>query len=395
MDEHVIKTYVRQEQVFVSGAGCTLEDAEGNLFLDFLGGIAVNALGHAHPGLTEALRDQLGKVVHLSNLFRHPYTETVAEKLAELSGLHAVFFCNSGAEANECALKLARKHHELQGRGERNDFIALEGGFHGRTMGALSVTSNAKYRDPFGPLIPGVTFINPGDEEALRKALEAKPAALILEPILGEGGIVDLPESFLKLARQLCTETGTILIHDEVQSGCGRTGTFLCAQQFDITPDIATLAKPLAAGLPMGAVLVKEELAEVLVPGDHGSTFAGGPLACRAALVLLNELQAGLLDNVQVRGAQLRAGLEALQAEFAQITEVRGRGLMQAIVLQSGAAELQRDLYARGLITNCTAGTVVRFLPAYVVTSSEVERALTLVQQSLSSLSTSRKEPQS
>ena len=383
MDEHVIRTYVRQSEVFVSGDGAVVRDSEGREWLDFLGGIAVSALGHGHPKLVSALADQATKALHLSNLFRNPYTEEVAARLCRLAGMEAVFFTNSGAEANECALKLARKAMRIRGEVERTGYVALEGGFHGRTMGALSVTSGAKYREPFGPLVPGVNFVPRDDVSALTAALEARPAALILEPIQGEGGIVGLSPNFMQTARRVCDETGTLLIHDEVQCGTGRTGRFLCGDWYDVKPDILTLAKPLAAGLPMGACLVRKGLEDTLQPGDHGSTFAGGPFVLRAALVLLEELEGGLLGNVIERGAQLREGLETLQRRHPAITAVRGRGLIAGIRLE-GAAELQKRLYANGLLTNCTAGEVVRFLPPYIVTSADVARALDILDRSLS-----------
>lgn len=388
MDEHVIRNYVRAPEVFVEGEGALLRDAEGNEYLDFLAGIAVSALGHAHPELTEALRDQAGKLVHVSNLYRHPYTEEVAATIAELTGLHAVFFCNSGAEAVEAALKIARKHHRMRGA-ERTGFVALEGSFHGRTMGALSVTHTARYRRPFEPLVPGVTFVPFGDLDALERALAAEPAALLIEPIQGESGVRVVPDDYLRAARELCDGTETVLIHDEVQSGSGRTGKFLAAQHAGVTPDVVTLAKPIAAGLPMGVTVVREELAGVFEPGDHGSTFGGGPLACRAALVFLNACRDGLLDQVAERGRRLRAGLDALAAEFEVITEVRGRGLMQALKLASGAAELCRLLHRDRLLANATGDEVVRFLPPFVVTPEQIDQGLDVIRSCLRSLTAS------
>ncbi|MDA0375027.1 MAG: acetylornithine/succinylornithine family transaminase [Planctomycetota bacterium] len=385
MDEHVIRTYVRRPEVFVSGEGCVVRDADGHEWLDFLGGIAVSALGHGHAGLVDALRDQAGRLLHVSNLYRHPYTEDVAGRIARLSGMEAVFFTNSGAEATECALKLARKAQRMRGHPERTGFVALEGGFHGRTMGALSVTSGAKYREPFAPLVPGVTFVNRGDLDGLAAALRAEPAALILEPIQGEGGIFDHGADYLRAARDLCAETGTLLIHDEVQCGSGRTGKFLCGAWSGIVPDIATLAKPIAAGLPMGACIVAEGLEGTLVPGDHGSTFAGGPLVLRAAQVVLEALEGGLLDEVTARGEQFRAGLEGLHARHGLVQEVRGRGLMLGLRTERGP-DVQKALFDRGLITNCTAGDVVRFLPPYIVTAAEIDRALEILDQTLGAL---------
>jgi acetylornithine aminotransferase/acetylornithine/N-succinyldiaminopimelate aminotransferase len=387
MDEHVIRNYTRADIVFVSGKGAILRDETGREYLDFLSGIGVNSLGHGHPRLTEALRDQAGRLLHTSNLFRHPFTETVAALIAEATGMQAVFFCNSGTEATEAALKIARKHQRRSGRPERTGFIALEHGFHGRTFGALSVTHHRAYREPFAPLVPGVRFLPAGDGAALEAAFGAEvPAAVILEPIQGEGGVRELPHAYLRLARALCSEHGAVLIHDEVQCGAGRTGAFLAGDHADIKPDIATLAKPLGAGLPLGAAVVGGGLADALAPGDHGSTFGGGPLVLRAAEVFLCELRDGLADHAAARGVQLGEGLESLAAEFPVIAEVRGRGLLRGLRLRNGASDLQRALLENGLITNCTAGDVVRFLPPYVVTAEQIDQALDLLRESLATL---------
>lgn len=385
MDEHMLRTYARAEEVFVEGLGAEIVDASGRKYLDFLGGIAVSALGHAHPKLTEALRDQVGKVLHVSNLYRHPYTEEVAARIARLSGLEAVFFSNSGAEANECALKLARKHHKQNGRPERTRFVAVEGGFHGRTLGALSLTHTAKYREPFEPLIPGCSWVPANDVAALSAKLRAEqPAALVLEPIQGEAGVRELDVEYLRAARKVCDETGTLLVHDEVQAGCGRTGTFLSGDHAGVKPDIATLAKPIAAGLPMGVCVVSQKLAGTFQPGDHGSTFAGGPLVCRAALVFLSELEeGGLQAKVRERGTQLRAGLEGLQRELPIVTELRGRGLIQGVRLARDAEKVQRELYRAGLITNRTGGDVIRLLPPYVITPAQIARGLEILREVL------------
>ncbi len=384
MDEHLMTTYLRPPDVFVGGDGALLRSADGGEWLDFLGGIAVSALGHAHPGLVEALRDQVGRVIHTSNLYRNPYTEQVAGLLAELTGLEAVFFTNSGTEANEAALKLARKQQRIRGAPQRTGFVALTGSFHGRTLGALSVTHTEKYRAPFEPLIPGVTFVPAGDPAALETALrELLPAALILEPIQGESGVRELPHDYLRAARALCDETGTILIHDEVQSGSGRTGTFLAADQAGVKPDVVTLAKPVAAGLPMGAVVTSAALAQTFQPGDHGSTFAGGPLVLRGALVFLEALRGGLLAQVRERGAQLRTGLEALQREFPLVTELRGRGLIQGMRLAAGATQLRDWLHTQRMIANVAGGDVIRLLPPYVITPAQIETGLARLRAGL------------
>jgi acetylornithine/N-succinyldiaminopimelate aminotransferase len=394
MDEGLMKTYARADEVFVRGHGAVLEDSTGREFLDFLAGIAVSALGHGHGELAEALRDQVGKVVHLSNLFRHPYTEQVATRLCRLTGMGAAFFTNSGTEAIECALKLARKAMHVRGTPERTSFVALEGGFHGRTLGALSLTWSEKYRKPFVPL-QRVTWVPPEDAAALERALHGeKPAALVLEPIQGEGGIRELSPRFLRAARELCTATGTLLVHDEIQSGCGRTGTFLAAQHAGVVPDVVALAKPIAAGLPMGVCLASEALAGTFQKGEHGSTFAGGPLVCRAALVFLDAIDRGLLADVTARGAQLRAGLEALQRELPFVREVRGRGLMLGLRLWHSAEAAQQALYRAGLIVNSTAGDVLRIVPPFVITAQQVDDGIARMRAVLAAFPGSAQQQQ-
>ena len=384
MDEFVMHTYARNEVAFARGDGAVLYDADGNEWIDALGGLAVNALGHAHPKLVAAIADQAGKLIHTSNLYRQSIGEQVAERLARLSGMRAAFFACSGSEANETALKIARKYQREQGRPERTAFVALEQSFHGRTTGALSVTHNPKYREPFGPLIGPVTFVPPNDVDALRAAVDDTTAALILEPIQGEGGLTALSDDFLVAARTACDASGAVLIHDEVQCGSGRTGRFLASQFVDgAKPDLVTLAKPIAGGLAMSCVLAREPFDRVLVPGDHGSTFGGGPLASRAALVFLEELEGGLLDDVAERGAQLAAGLDALAREHDAVLERRGRGLIQGIRLRSGAAELVRECFARGLVAGTAGGDVVRFLPPYVITEQQVSTALDVLGAAL------------
>ncbi|MCR9243586.1 MAG: acetylornithine transaminase [bacterium] len=376
MTDALMTTYAQRDEVFVRGQGARVTDANGREYLDFLAGIAVSALGHAHPAVVAAVQDQIGSVAHLSNLFRHPYAESVAARLCGYAAMDAVFFTNSGTESIECALKIARKVMHARGESERRGFLALHDGFHGRSFGALSLTHAEKYRAPFAPLLT-THWVPAGDRAALATALRKhRPAALVLEPIQGEGGIRPLSTAFLQAARELCDATDTLLIHDEIQSGCGRTGRFLAAQHADVTPDIVTLAKPLAAGLPMGACLARGEAARALQPGDHGSTFAGGPLVCRTALAFFDALDAGLQDNVGARGNELRAGLDALATELEIVTEVRGRGLMLGLELRHSAPLAQSRLYDRGLILNCTAGNVLRFLPPFVIDADDVRQCL-------------------
>jgi predicted acetylornithine/succinylornithine family transaminase len=392
MDEHVLPTYQRSEEVFVSGRGAWLVDQSGREYLDFLAGIAVNALGHAHEGLMEALRDQVGRLVHTSNLIRHPYTEPVAERLTRLAGMQAAFFCNSGSEANETAIKISRKVQRLRGKPHRTSFVALAGSFHGRTIGAVSLTSKEAYRAPFGPLLD-VTFVEPEDEAMLAAALAKEPAALFVEPIQGEGGMRELSARYLQKARELCTKTGTLLVHDEVQCGAGRTGRFLAGDHAGVRPDVVTLAKPIGGGLPMGTTLVSAEHAQCFTVGEHGSTFGGGPMVLRAALVFLEALEeGGLQQNVAERGAELARGLEELVAVYPIARARRGRGLMQALVVPERASELVKALRRHGLLA-CSAGSdVVRFLPPFVVRAEDVRRGLTLIRDALDELS-SRSAP--
>lgn len=388
MTTHLLNTYAPAPEVFVGGDGAELRTQDGRVYLDFLAGIAVSALGHNHPRLVRELTEQLGQAIHLSNLYRHPYAQDVATRIARLSGLEAVFFTNSGTEANECAIKIARKVAYKKGDAKRTGLVALEGSFHGRSMGSVSLTHTEKYRKPFAPLLPGVEFVAPGDVARLEALLATRTfQALFLEPIQGEQGVKELPHDFLRAARELCTKTGTLLVHDEVQAGCGRTGTFLSADAAGVKPDVATLAKPIAAGLPMGCTVVSKEFADVFEPGDHGSTFAGGPFVCRGALVFLELMEhGGLQEAVRARGAELRAGLADLQGEFSVITELRGRGLMQGVRLARGAEEAQKKLYAKGLITNRTAGDVLRILPPYVVTSEQIARGISILREALAEL---------
>ena len=347
------------------------------------GGIAVSALGHGHPQLVAALQTQAAKLLHVSNLYQHPHTEVVATLLAQLTGMHATFFSNSGSEANECALKIARKAQMLAGHADRTAFVALEGAFHGRTLGSLSVTATSAYKAPFGPLLES-SFVEPEDIPGLKQALAQKPAALILEPIQGEGGLRRLSTHFLRAARRLCDESGTILIHDEVQCGCGRSGLFLAAHAARVQPDIVTLAKPLGAGIPIGATLVNSELAAVLQPGDHGSTFGGGPMALCAARVVLEEWQSNGLDqHVRRLGAYLARRLDQIVAASDVATERRGLGLMQGLVVPGRAGALVADLYCRGVLACTAAGDVVRFLPPFVITEDQLEHALDVLETTL------------
>lgn len=373
---HLMNTYRRPPLVFTRGRGCYVYDHRGRRYLDFLGGIAVNALGHAHPAVVRVIRRQAGRAIHFSNLYHSEFQGPLAAKLAACSGLDRVFFTNSGSEAVEGALKLARAYAKQKTRGgpAPTRVLALENSFHGRTFGALAVTAPAKYREPFAPLMPDVTFVRCNDVADLEAKFDPGVCAVILEPVQGEGGIQPVSEAFYHRARTLCSQHDVPLIADEIQSGLGRTGRWFAYQKFAAPPDIVAVAKPLAAGLPLGAVLAREKFAAAFSPGLHGSTFGGGPLACAVALAVLETIEREhLLENVRARGAELRAGLEALAGRFDFVHEVRGEGLMLGVELAVEGAPYVAQALRCGLLVNCTHDRVLRLLPPYIVTARQVQ----------------------
>jgi predicted acetylornithine/succinylornithine family transaminase len=384
---HVLQTYKRQPVVFVRGEGCRIEDLDGRRYLDFVSGIGVSVLGHGHPGLAGAVAEQAAALLHTSNLYFHPLQGQVASRLAAFSGLSRTFFCNSGTEAMEACLKFARRYWFTQGVRGRTRFVALEHGFSGRTMGALSVTANPHYREPFEPLVPGVTFVAPGDVAALEAAVTEHTAAIVVEPIQGEGGVRPIAPAFAQAIEAACARTGALLIADEVQCGLGRTGAPFYYQTLGLTPDLVTVGKALGAGVPVGAALVGEPIAAQVLPGDHGTTYGGNLLATRAALLVLEQLQDhGLLAQVQRTGAHFEARLATLQARHAVITEVRGAGLMRGLQLSADAAAVVDGARARGLLVNRTAETVVRLLPPYTVSTGEIDEAVATLDDVLAGL---------
>jgi acetylornithine/N-succinyldiaminopimelate aminotransferase len=373
---HLMNTYRRPAQVFVRGRGCYLYDSAGRRYLDFITGIGVNALGYAHPRLLRVMRREAGRVVHVSNLYHHPFQEPLATKLAAWSGLDRVFFTNSGSESIEGALKLARaRARKIDERKIR--ILALDNSFHGRTFGALSITSTPEYRQPFEPLVPGAEFVRSDDVADLEAKFGDDVCAIVVEPIQGEGGIRPLNEEFWNKARELATRHGAMLIADEIQSGLGRTGRPFAFQRFAGKPDIVTVAKPLAGGVPLGAFIASEEAASALVPGMHGSTFGGGPLACSVALEFLTTIEEeNLLENVRRRGEEIRQGLALLAERAGFVREVRGEGLMLAMELDvEGAAYVDRAR-ERGLLINCTHKHVLRFLPPFILEERQVNEFL-------------------
>ena len=383
----LIPTYDRHQVLFRRGRGCYLYDARGRRYLDMLSGIGVNALGYGHPAILRALHKQADHLLHVSNLFFHDYQALLAQKLARISGLPRAFFTNSGTEAIEAAFKLARVYarlHGANGRRPRYRVLALENSFHGRTFGALAATGQTKYRQPFAPLMPGVRFVRFNDCADLRRKFDGSVCAVLLEPIQGEGGIRPVTREFLSLARKLTERSNTVLIADEIQCGLGRTGRWFAFQHYGVQPDIVAVAKPLAAGLPLGAILARERLARAFSPGLHGTTFGGGPLACAVAAAFLETLEnEQLLERVREVGSYFKSRLEKLQQKHAIIREVRGLGLMLGVELTHPGKTLVRQALAQGLILNCTHDTVLRFLPPYLVTRKQVDQASDILDRLL------------
>jgi len=378
---HLMNTYKRPPVVFTHGRGCRLYDSQGREYLDFLGGIAVNALGYSHPRLVRVIRREAGRAVHLSNLFHNPYQGPLARKLAEWSGLDRVFFTNSGTEAMDGALKLARAYARaksaLGSTHRRTRILALENSFHGRTFGALSITYPEKYREPFAPLVPGVEFVRFNDVADLESKFDDSVCAVVVETIQGEGGICPVSEDFWLAARSLTAQNDAVLIADEIQCGLGRTGRRFAYQKFDAPPDIVTVAKPLAGGLPLGAFIANEKFASTFTPGMHGTTFGGGPLVCATALEFLTVVEEKkLLANICERGAEMRAGLETLAARFDFIREVRGEGLMLGVDLAVDGAPFVQEALRRGLLINCTHDHILRLLPPFIIGRREVAEFL-------------------
>lgn len=388
-EQFLLPTYKRQPIVFTHGRGCYIYDSRGKKYLDFLGGIAVNALGHAHPRIVKVIRREARRAIHLSNLFHHQFQGPLARKLAQWSGLDRVFLANSGAEAVEGALKLARLHGRAAGDAPaapapKHRILALENSFHGRTFGAVSVTATEKYRLPFAPLVPGVEFVRFNDAADLESKFDGTVCAILLETIQGEGGVFPVSEEFWDRARFLASRNGALLIADEIQCGLGRTGRYFAYQKFSSMPDVVLVAKPLAAGLPLGAVLTTEAVAQRISPGLHGTTFGGGPLACAAALEFLNIIEdENLLENIRARGAELREGLSALAAKFPVIREIRGEGLMIGVQLTVDGAPFVAEAMRRGLLINCTHDSTLRFLPPFLVTRAQVRKFLGLLEKIL------------
>jgi predicted acetylornithine/succinylornithine family transaminase len=378
--QYVLHTYRRQPVAFVKGKGPRLYDVDGREYLDFVSGIGVASLGHAHPGLAAAIADQASTLLHTSNLYYHPYQAEAAARLSKLSGMARAFFCNSGAEANEACLKFARRYWHTQGVKDRTAFVAIEQAFAGRTMGALSVTWDEHYRTPFQPLLGPVTFVDPNSPETLYAAVNDKTAAIIAEPIRGEGGIRPLPRAFSDAIADVCRRTGTLLIADEVQTGLGRTGYPFHFQALGWEPALVSVGKALGSGVPVGAALVSEKVAQTISAGDHGTTYGGNLLATRAATFFLEELMdRGLLDHVRSVGDHLEKLLRTLALKHPVIAEVRGAGLMRGVELRVDATPVVDLARERGLLVNRTNEKVVRLLPPLTITAAELDAGIDIL----------------
>jgi acetylornithine/N-succinyldiaminopimelate aminotransferase len=383
-DKVIMNTYGRQPLVLVKGQGCRVWDDTGKEYLDCVAGLAVVNLGHAHPAVAQAAAAQLTQLVHVSNIYYTTPMVELAETLVRLSFADRVFFANSGAEVNEGAIKLVRRYsRERFGEG-RHRIICMENSFHGRTLGALSATGQSKFWQGFDPLLPGFIFVPFNDLDAVAAAVDNTVCAVMLEPIQGEGGVCLPSPGYLPGLRRLCDDQGLLLILDEIQTGLGRTGVLFAQENFGVTPDVMTLAKALANGLPMGALLATAEVAAAFVPGTHASTFGAGPVVAAAANAALSLLSAPeFLAEVRARGAFLAQALSALQAEIAVIKEVRGLGLMWGLELTQEGAPVVAACRERGLLLNCTQGNVIRLLPPLIITPRELDAALAILRDAL------------
>jgi acetylornithine aminotransferase/acetylornithine/N-succinyldiaminopimelate aminotransferase len=385
----LLRTYERNPLLFVSGHDVYLTDGQGNDYLDLLSGIGVSALGYGHPAIEQAIHNQSSRLLHTSNLFYHEKTADLAVRLTEISGLDRIFLCNSGTEAWEAALKLARAHAGLlrsQGKHVGTRFLALEHSFHGRSIGSVATTHKAKYREPFDPVMPGVEFVRFNDVDDLRNKFSSEVCGICIEPLQGEGGIHPISPEFFATARELCDSTGALLLADEIQSGMGRTGEWFAYQHYSILPDVTTVAKPIAGGIPMGAMLCSEKVSVAFTPGMHGTTFGGGPLACAVAIAVIDTiLETHMLAHIREVGGYFKQKLRALAGKHECISDVRGMGLMLGLELNSTelAENVAAQMLERKIIINRTSDTVLRFLPPYILENKHVDIAIAALDEIL------------
>ena len=375
-NEYVMQTYGRQPLALKKGKGAVVWDVEGKSYIDCVAGIAVNNVGHAHPKVAEAICKQAKELIHCSNIYYTEEQVTLAKLLAEVSPHDKAFFCNSGAEANEGAIKLARKH---TGKGE---IITMENSFHGRTITTITATGQTKYQKNFGPLTPGFKYVPYCDVDAVAAAITDKTAAVLVEPVQGEGGVIVPPEGYLMELKKVCHEKDVLLIFDEVQTGFGRTGQMFASQTFGVTPDITTLAKAIAGGFPMGAVLASKEVGETFQPGDHAATFGGSPLACAAAKASINVIiEENLLEKSRKNGAYFKGKLEEIKETYNIVKDVRGRGLMLGMEMDRDCGVMVDDAREKGLIINCTAGNVLRFVPPLMISKDQIDAVASMMDE--------------
>lgn len=374
--KYLLQNYARYPLELVRGKGCWMWDANNRRYLDLLAGIGVNALGHGHPRIVKAIREQASRVIHTSNLYYHEYQGKLAQRIVKTSGLDRAFFCNSGTEAIEGAIKMARGHGRKI-RPEKFELVALNNSFHGRTFGALSITGQPKYREPFEPLLPGVRFVERNDIASLEAAVNGNTCGIVVEGIQGEGGILPLSEAFYRKVRELSDRYNALMVHDGIQCSVGRPGVYYSYQLHNpvVLPDVMTLAKPIGCGLPLGAVVANEKAASAIASGMHGTTYGGGPLTTRVALEFYDVLD-GLLPHIRSVGEYFREQLRDLQSKFGFVKEVRGEGLMIGVEIDFDCPGFVTDGFEEGLLFNVTHGNVVRFLPPYIITEKEVDRAV-------------------
>jgi acetylornithine/N-succinyldiaminopimelate aminotransferase len=395
VSSHLLPTYARVDLAFERGEGAWLFTADGERYLDFTSGVAVNALGHAHPRLVSAVEDQARKLWHVSNLYRIPEAERLADRLCAMSFADTVFFQNSGAEAIECAIKMTRKYQSACGRPERFRIVTFEGAFHGRTLAAIAATGNKKYLEGFGPPVEGFDQVPFADLEAAKKAIGPQTAAILIEPIMGEGGVRVVPHTFLRALRKLCDDHGLLLIFDEIQTGIGRTGSMFAYEHTGVTPDIMTLAKALAGGFPIGACLATSEAGKGMTAGSHGSTFGGNPLAMAVANAVLDVVTAkGFLERVQKNSLLLKQRLAELKDRHASvIAEVRGEGLLIGLRMVPPASEMVDELRNEKMITVAAGDNVVRLLPPLIIGENEIAEACVRIDRACARLARAHPRP--
>ncbi len=380
-DQHLIPVYARYPVVMERGEGCHVFDVDGRRYLDMMAGLGVNALGHGHPRMMAAMIDQAAKMVHVSPQYSNPWPGKLAEQLCALSGMAGVFFSTGGSEAVEGALKLARTHGRQRGGAQKHELVALRGSYHGRTFGSLSVTGQDKYSIDFGPGLPGVRFVDRDDVAGLRAVVSERTCAILIEPVLGEGGVKICSREFLETARALSDEQGALLIFDEIQCGLGRLGRWFAFETSGVRPDVLILGKPLGGGIPLSALLVTESLFHSFGVAKHGSTLGGTPLACRLGMEFLAVMEEeGVLARVQASGERMRERLEALAKQYDEVVEVRGEGLMFGMEMTVPARPLVEDALRRGVMLNCVQGNVLRFLPPLILTEAQVDEGLDVLE---------------